>query len=214
MSEALALTLDSRTTIGKKVNRLRRAGILPATVYGKGVGPFSVQVDARTFSETYRRAGRTRLVELSIPGQPKQSAFIYSVQRHPVTRAIIHADFLVVDLKTELIVSVPVHVVGESPLVEQGIAVVNLMLQAVDVRALPADIPSNVEVDISGLDSLDKNIHVSDLVVPGNAVVVNEADEVVVSITPIRGAEEEEAVEAEAPAEPELVREKREEEEE
>lgn len=213
MSDKLTLTLENRTLFGKKVGRLRRAGIMPATVYGKGVDPISVQVDARTFSDTYRRSGRTKLIELTLTGQKKQSAFVHTVQRHPVTRAITHADFLVVDLKTEITVEVPVHIVGESPLVQQNLAVLNLALSTLAVRALPAELPSHVEADVSGLDSLDKNVHVGDLSIPGGkATIVADPELVVVSITPARVEEEPEETEG-AAAEPELVREQRDDEE-
>src|SRR5689334_22131375 len=94
MADRLKLELENRTLTGKKVNRLRREGILPATVYGKGVGPFIVQLDTRTFSNTYRQAGRTGLIDLAIPEQSGISAFVHTLQRHPVTRAIQHVDFL------------------------------------------------------------------------------------------------------------------------
>lgn len=216
MADRINLELENRTLVGKKVNRLRREGILPATVYGKGVGPLTVQLNARGFSEAYRRAGKTTLVDLTIPGQKAQSAFIHSLQRHPVTRAILHADFLVVDLRTEITVEVPIHLVGESELVNRGDAMLNQVLNTVDVRALPAELPPYVEVDISGLDSMDKSIHVRDIPALEKGTILTEEDELVVSLTPARVEEEEEAVEEveEAEAEPELVREKREEEEE
>ena len=66
MADKITLDLETRTVVGKKVNRLRRAGVLPATVYGKGVGPFTVQISARGFNEAYRRAGKTSLVDLTI----------------------------------------------------------------------------------------------------------------------------------------------------
>lgn len=211
MSQKLSLALDTRTLAGKKVSRLRREGIMPATVYGKGVGPLSVQVSTRTFTALFRQAGKTGLVELSIPGQPTQSAFIHSIQRHPVTREIIHADFWVIDLKTELNVDVPVHLVGESPLAARGDAVLNQMLTAVTVHALPAEVPSYVEADVSVLDHLDKNVHVRDLVIPGGkGRIVSDPDQVVVSITAARAEEETPAGDT-APAEPALVREERDE---
>jgi large subunit ribosomal protein L25 len=210
MSQKLSIALEPRTLAGKKVSRLRREGIMPATVYGKGVGPLSVQVETRTFTALLRQAGKTGLVELSIPGQPVQSAFIHSIQRHPVTREIIHADFWVIDLKTELNVDVPVHLVGESPLAARGDAVLNLILSTVTVRALPAEVPSHVEADVSALDGLDKNVHVRDLVVPGGkAAILTDGEQVVVSITPARTEEEETPAGDEAPAAPELVREER-----
>jgi large subunit ribosomal protein L25 len=215
MADRIELELENRTLVGKKVNRLRRAGVLPATVYGRGVGPFTVQLNARGFSDAYRRAGKTTLVDLAIPGQKTQSAFIHSLQRHPVTRAILHADFLVVDLKTEITVEVPIHIVGDSELVTRGDAMLNQVLNTLDVRALPTELPPYIDVDISGLDSMDKSIHVSDIPSLEKGAIVTPEDELVVSLTPARIEVEEEVVEEEAEAaEPELVREKREDEEE
>jgi large subunit ribosomal protein L25 len=213
MADKIKLDLENRTLVGKKVNKLRRAGVLPATVYGKGVGPFTVQINARGFNDAYRHAGKTSLVELTIPGQPVQSAFIHSLQRHPVSRAILHADFLVVDLKTEISVDVPLHLVGESELVERGDATLNQVLNTLTVRALPAELPSYIEVDISALDSLDKSIHVRDIAALEHGVIVADEDELVVSLSQSRPEEVEEEEEAPAAAEPELVREKREDEE-
>jgi large subunit ribosomal protein L25 len=216
MADRITLELENRTLTGKKVGRLRREGILPATVYGKGVGPFTVQLNARTFNDVYRHAGRTALVDVAVPGQKGQSAFIHSLQRHPVTRAILHVDFLVVDLKTEITVEVPIHIIGESELVVRGDATLNQVLTTLDVRALPAELPPYVDVDISGLDSMDKSVHVRDITLSGKGAIVTPEDELIVSLTPARVEEEEEvAVEEEVTeAEPELVREKREDEEE
>lgn len=203
MAEKLSVQFDARTLMGKKVNRLRREGILPATVYGKGVGPFAVQIDARTFSNLLRKAGKTSLIEVEIPGEPTRSAFVHAVQRDPVSRQLIHADLRVVDLKVEITVDVPVHLVGESPLVKQGDAVLNQLLTTISVHALPTDIPQSVEADISVLDSLDKNVLVGDIKLPGKGTITTPADEVVASVTPAT-VEAEEPVEEEA-AEPTLV---------
>jgi large subunit ribosomal protein L25 len=191
MADKITLALEQRTLTGKKVSQLRRAGVLPATVYGKGVGPFTVQLDSRTFSGILRHAGRTTLLELEIPGQKPHSAFIHSLQRHPVSRAIIHADFLVVDLLTEITVEVPIHIIGTSELVERGDAIMNQVLNALDIRALPADLPHAIEVDISGLDAFDKSIRVRDIVVPEKWRIETDEDELVVSLNAARPAEEE-----------------------
>lgn len=214
MADRIKLDFESRTLTGKKVNRLRREGIMPATVYGKGVGPFSVQLNARTFNDTYRHAGRTALLDITIPGQQGQSAFIHSVQRHPVSRAILHADFLVVDLRTEITVDVPIHIVGESPLITRGDAILNQPLTALSVRALPAELPSHIEVDISGLDSMDKSVYVSDLAALEHGVIVTDEGELIATLSAARVEEEEEeaAEETAEGAEPELVREDREDE--
>ncbi len=211
MSETFTLSLEPRLVLGKKVKRLRRSGLLPATVYGKGVEPIAVQVDVRSFQAIYRRAGRTSLIELHIAGHPPLTAFIHALQRHPVTRNIIHADFRAVDLRQEVEVAIPLHIEGKSPLVESGEAVLNQVLSAVEIRALPTAIPAHLTVDISMLDSFDKSIHARDLTLPHGVTLVTPGDELVVGLAHTRAAEsEEEEAAAETPAEPELVRERRE----
>jgi large subunit ribosomal protein L25 len=215
MAERVTLSLEPRTVLGKKVKTLRRAGILPATVYGKGVASIAVQVEEHTFNDLYRRAGRTTLVDLQIPDQPILSSFIHALQRHPVSRAIIHVDFLAVDLLTEMVVAVPLHIVGESPLVARNDALLNVVQTTLDVRALPTDVPSAINVDVSGLDSFDKSIYVRDITPPDKVTIEMSADELLVSLTPTRPeAEEEEPLAEEITAEPELVREREDEEEE
>ncbi len=209
MSNNFSLDVQRRTVQGKHVKHLRSQGILPAVVYGKGFEPVAVQVDERTFFNVYRKTGRNSLIDLTIPGIPTQSVFVHEIQRHPVTRVITHADFRVVDLKVKIYSEVPLTVVGESPLIERGDAVVNQSLQQVQVYALPANIPSYLEVDISVLDSFDKNIHVRDLAHSAEYELVTEEDLLVVSLSQTRKAvadEEEETGEAEEQAEPELIR--------
>ncbi len=210
MSESVKLTLENREILGKKVKLLRRKGILPATVYGKGVGPFPVQLPLRSFLEAYRRASRTRIIELTLPGQPLMAVFVHALQRHPVSRDIIHVDFRAVDLKIAVTMPIPLHVVGASPLVQRGEAVLNHALTTVEVSALPNNLPSSIEVDVSDLDSFDKNIHVRDLTVPDGVTFITDLDELVVGLTQSRIEAEEAADVAPTTAEPELVRERRE----
>jgi large subunit ribosomal protein L25 len=193
-----------RAITGKKVKRLRRDGLIPATVYGKGFTPVSIQVDDRAFNLTFRKAGRTSLIDLMIDGA-QTSVFVQDVQRHPLSRGIIHIDFKVVDLKVAMQVEVPVVAVGESPLVARGDALLNHALNVVMVEALPADIPQHIEVDVSGLDDFDKSIHAGDIKAEGKYKILTAADTVVLSLTTTRGAAEEPADEA-TPAEPELIR--------
>jgi large subunit ribosomal protein L25 len=210
MAEKAKLSVEERTLLGKKVGRLRRAGIMPATIYGKGVGPFTVQTDAKAFTDLYRKTGNTSLVELSLTGQPMISAFVHTIQRHPVTRNIVHVDFLAVDLKVEVTVEVPVQIIGTSPLVKTNEGVINLMVSTVAVRALPGDIPSHVDADISVLDALDKNVYASDLKLSAGTLAI-DPETVIVAVTP--GTREEDLEPTPATEEPELVRKERDDEE-
>jgi large subunit ribosomal protein L25 len=210
MADKLSLDVQTRTVLGKKVKNLRKQGLLPATIYGKGVGPFSVQIEERAFLAAYRKAGRTRLIEVTLPGQPRQSVFVHDVQRHPVTRSILHADLWAVDLKAEMTAEVPVTTVGESPLAARGDALVNIVLQTLTVHALPTNIPPTIEIDVSVLDELGKHISVADLPASANYKILDEAEQVIVSLTETRAVAEE-AEATETPAEPELIRKDRDE---
>jgi large subunit ribosomal protein L25 len=213
MSTNHALEVQLRTVAGKKVKDLRQAGLLPAVVYGKDVEAIAVQVDERTFGNVYRKVGHSALIDLQIPGQPKQAAFVHDVQRHPVSRAIMHADLRVVDLKVAITTSVPIVLTGETELIARGDAVVNQSLMEIELHALPGDLPHNIEIDISGLDSLEKNIHVSDIAATGNYTIVTDPEAVIVSLTQVRAAVEAEE-EEETAVEPELVRKEQEEQDE
>jgi large subunit ribosomal protein L25 len=90
----MVLAAEERTTLGKKVARLRRTGLIPATVYGKQVGPISIQIDAKAFDDIYRKHGRAVTIELQVAGHEPLTTTIHAVQRYPVSRAILHLDFL------------------------------------------------------------------------------------------------------------------------
>lgn len=210
-----SLNVENRTLLGKKVNRLRRAGILPATVYGKGIGPFAVQLSAREFEQTFKQSGRTSLIDVTVPGEPTRSVFVHAVQRHPVRRDVIHVDFLAVDLTHDITVAVPLHFAGEPDIAKRGEGVVNHLLNALEIRTLPANVPAHIEVDVSGLEGFDQNIRASNIALPENVALVTPADTIVVSLSPSRIEQEaEESVEAtEEAAEPRLVTETDEDEE-
>lgn len=217
MTSTPTLDVELRTIEGKKVKNLRAQGLLPAVVYGKGFEAVSIQIDNRTFLSVYKQVGRSQLVDLNIPGRGKQSAFVHVLQRHPVTRAILHADLRVVDLKVEMNVEVPVMVVGESPLVARGDAVLILVISSVQIHALPANIPQHIEVDVSHMESLDDNIFIRDVATNTSYKVLGDPDTVLVALTPTRSASDVEAdaaLPAAPAAEPELIRKPREDEEE
>ncbi|GAB4445924.1 MAG: 50S ribosomal protein L25/general stress protein Ctc [Chloroflexi bacterium OHK40] len=208
MASNNSLEAQPRTVLGKKVKQLRKQGLIPATVYGKGFPPVSISVDDRAFNTLYRRAGKTALIDLNIAGK-KASVFVQDVQRHPISRAIIHADFKAVDLRTAIQIEVPVVAVGESPVVARGDALINHVLNTVLVEALPAELPQHIEVDVSILDDLDKSILVSDIPAGKGYKILTDGDQVLLSLTPTRATVEEDAAE-ETPAEPELIRRPRE----
>jgi large subunit ribosomal protein L25 len=203
------LSVQPRSVAGKQVKRLRAEGVLPAVVYGRGRDSQPVQLDAHEFELLRRHTGRNALVDLAFDGGKPTPVLLQHIQEHPLTRRPLHVDFLIVAMTEELTVDVPVSFVGESPAVDRMGGVLLHMRDNVTIRALPDKLPSALEADISGLDSFDALLHVSDLAVPAGVTVVTDAEEPLARVQPPRveepaaPAEEAEAVEGEegAPAE-------------
>ena len=195
----LELTLDAREAQGKANKRLRREGIVPGVVYGKGEGSTNVQVDAKTFETLYRAAGKTSVVKFRLPGASRAtSGFIKSVQRHPLSGSAIHVDYYLVNLNVEMEVDVPLVFIGEAPAVEETGGTLLHNLSAIHVKALPNDIPHEVTVDVSVLRTLDVAIHVRDLSLNRDLVqVMTDGETLVATVVPPRVEVEEEPVVAE-----------------
>jgi large subunit ribosomal protein L25 len=204
---ALEISLAPRTATGKQNRRLRRTGVVPGVVYGRGTESVAVQVDGKTFDALYRSAGRTSIVNVRLDGGGGQSAIIKSVQRNPVSGRPIHVDFLLVDLRQEMEVEVPVVYTGGAPAVDQFDGTLLHNLDRIRVKALPADLPHEITVDVSSLATLDDSLHVRDLRLDSDKVhVLTDPEELVAKVLPPRIEVEEEVV-AEAVAEQEAAEE-------
>jgi large subunit ribosomal protein L25 len=193
------LAADHREITGKKVAELRRAGILPAVVYGHGHESMPIQIDAREFGTLRRRVGRNALVDLQVDGGRSQPVLLHAVHEHPVTRLVLHADFYIVKMTEEMTVDVPVVHVGESLAIEKLGGTLLHLRDTIQVRALPADLPSALELDISSLDSFEAMLHVSDLRVPERVTLLTDPTEPIARVQQPRA----EAVAEEAEAAPE-----------
>lgn len=211
----LKLAAKPRTLIGRKVRQLRAQGQLPVVVYGKKQQEAaSLQVDARSFERVLHAAGFSQLVTIDVDGGTTHNVLIRDIQRHPVTHTPIHVDFYAVDMSEKQHVAIPIHSTGKVAAMEVGLMVFQALDQ-VTVEALPADIPSHVEVDVTNL-TLEQPVTVADLPQIEGVAYVNEPDEAVFTLITTRAAVEEEAEEEigeELSAEPELVSRGRDEEE-
>ena len=192
-----------RTEMGKATSHLRKAGRIPAVVFGHGEST-SVSVDEHEFQLLRRRAGANALIDLEIEGDRTTPVVINGVQLHRVHRTPLHVDLFRVKMTEDMTVDVVVHGIGESEAVtKEG----GTLLHAVDhvrVRARPDRLPKFIEVDITTLASFDSVIAVRDLPVPAGATILNDPDEVIFRVLAPRVVEVEPGAEAEvaAPAVP------------
>jgi large subunit ribosomal protein L25 len=192
------LSAEPRAVRGKKVASLRRAGLLPGVVYGAGVESTAITLDLHEFELLHRHTGRNAVFDLTVAGDGKpQPVLLHAIQEHPIHRQPIHVDLLVVNLSEEMTADVPVNAVGEAPAIDKLGGVLLHLHDHITVRAKPDDLPSSIDIDISGLDSFESMLHVSDLVMPAGVTLVTDPSEQLIRVQPPR-VEEEPVVEAAA----------------
>ena len=195
------LTVVPREVLGKKVKVLRRAGLTPANIFGHHVESLAIQVSTDALKHILRTAGRNDIVYLRLDGQEARPTFVRAVQQNPVSDAILHVDFLQISLKEKVRLDVPLHIVGLSPAVDRLGGIMVHGLDHVTVDALPTDVPSFIEVDVSGLEEIGDALKVSDLPIPVGVTVLTDIEQVVAKVAPPAVevvVEEEAAAEAEA----------------
>lgn len=193
MADTQKIAIKPRALTGKQVNRLRREGVLPGVVFGGHKDSTNVQTDQREFERGYRRWGNTTLVSLEGLPDGEVSALIHDVSRSTLTGRLLHVDFQRVSLTEKVHAEVPVHFIKESPAVKGGGILVHAK-EHIRVEAFPQDIPHAIEVDLSKLMEIDDSIYVRDLLVDAAKVeILDDGDELIVRVVPVR-------VEEEAPA--------------
>jgi large subunit ribosomal protein L25 len=177
------LSVQTRDVLGKKVNSLRKQGLIPAELYGHGFANVHLALPAKEFNKVLKAAGSTTVVNLLI-GKESKPAMIHEVARDAVTSEVIHVDLHQVRMDELVKAHVPLEFVGESPLVKAGTAVVNKAMSEIEVEAFPQNLPHSITVDLSTLDEVDKSIYVKDLKVAKDVTVLADADAAVATATP------------------------------
>lgn len=178
----ITLKASKRKLIGRKIKTLRKQGIIPANIYGKDVKSLAIEVDSKEFKKTYKEAGETGIVEVALE-KDIRPVLISNVQVHPATDEILHIDFKQVNLKEKVTAQIPVEIVGESPAEKSGVGTVVLLLQELEVEALPTDLPDKFEIDANKLTEVNQVVKVSDLKYDKDKVEVkSEGEEILVKV--------------------------------
>jgi large subunit ribosomal protein L25 len=184
--EEQTLSLSQRTVTGKKVKQLRRQGILPVHIYGKGIDSLSLQGVTGELRRLLLQIGTNIPVSIQVEGSEGENiCFVRDVQRHPVTEDLLHIDFIRVDVTQTISAEVPITLMGTAPATQRGGTLLQ-PLTSLLVEALPRDIPVSVEADVSGLDDFEKSIVVRDIPIADNVTVLTDQDEFVARVIPPR----------------------------
>lgn len=183
--DKIVLKAEKRDVTGKQVKALRRAGQLPAVIYGRHVDPIAISLEAHTASLVFSKLTSSTLVTLDVDGT-EYTAIVREKQRNFIKGNLTHVDFLALDLTEKIRTSVRLTFVGVAPAVKDYSAVLVHRMDALEVECLPADLPERITVDISVIKEIGNNIHVRDIPLPENIVVMDDVDDVVIIATVVK----------------------------
>jgi large subunit ribosomal protein L25 len=215
--EQARLEAQLREGRGKGAARaLRREGFVPAIVYGHKLDPMAIKLSERRLSRFLGSGGENVIINLELARSEPETVMLKEVQIDPVSRRVLHVDFVRVSLEERVTTHIPITLVGTSPGVAAG-GIQEFLLRELQIECEVGKLPEHIELDVSSLEIGDQ-IRVSDVKLSEDMNIVDDPVTIIVTIaTPtIIAAEEEEevaAVEEEVEIEPEVIGEKREEEE-
>lgn len=186
--EAIALQSTSRTPGGKgAARRLRAAGRIPAVVYGHGVeSPVAVSLDPKALNKALDNPKKDNaLFNVALDGGQAHTVLVREIQRHPLSRAILHVDLVAPDLEVEMVSLVPLKFTGRSIGVSMG-GRLRTPYREIKVRSKPSDIPADIEIDLGPMEIGDA-VTVTGLNLPDGVVPIFERDFVIAKVLKPRG---------------------------
>ena len=205
MMEEVLLQASKRDVVGKQVKTLRREGILPAIVYGRGISTIPISLNARNANQILSAISSSSLVVLVID-EEKHTTLVREKQRDPVTGIVLHIDFHEVSMTEKLRTNVMLDFQGESLAVKELMGVLVIVLESLEIECLPQDLPDRIVADLSTLEEIGDSIYVRDIILPPNIELISDIDGLVVVISAPAVEEIEEVEEVEiTDEEPEVI---------
>ncbi|HQF57268.1 MAG TPA: 50S ribosomal protein L25 [Candidatus Magasanikbacteria bacterium] len=178
-----------------RAEEIRSQGKLPGVIYGSEMKPISIMADYNNFEKLLREVGESSLVDFKIEGGETVKALIQDVQYDPVKGRMIHFDLRQINMSQEIHAKVILNFVGEAPAVKEVGGTLFKGLEEVEIKCLPQDLVSEIEVDLSVLKTCEDAIHVKDLILPKGIQIISNLDTMVAKVTPNLTEEELKAME-------------------
>jgi large subunit ribosomal protein L25 len=211
--ERVTLKATKRDVTGKQVKALRRAGQLPAVIYGRHVEPVKIMMEAHASSLALAKLTSSSLIMIDVDGT-EYPVLVREKQRNYIKNSLLHVDFLAVDLNENIRTEVRIEFVGLSLAVKDFNAVLVNHLTRLEVECLPTNLPERIVVDLGALNKVGDAIHVRDVAAIENVRFMDDPDEMVVIATYAKDEEAAPAGAAGEAAEPEVAEKGKKEEEE
>jgi len=198
--QKVVLKATKREALGRKVGALRRAGKLPAVLYGHGVKSTPIMLEAHEATLRLSHLTSSSLVMIDLDGQ-EYPALVREKQRDYLKNRLLHVDFQVISMTEKVTTKVGIELTGTAPAVKAFNAVIVTVLNELEIECMPQDLPQRVVIDISGLAEVGAGIHVRDVVLSDKVKILDDPAEMIVVAT----ATKEEKIVEEAPAEEEAA---------
>jgi large subunit ribosomal protein L25 len=219
----ITVTAEVRDTRGKnEARRTRREGHIPAVVYGAYKDPVSVAVNPREILKiVHSKTGYNTIFNLTIAGGETTPVMVVDQQVDPIKGTLLHADLKRIDLTKRIRVNVPVHTTGEAQGVKVQGGLLEVITRAIEIECLPDEIPESFTVDVTEL-MIGQSKRASDVALSGSMKLVSSPEAVIAHsvalraeevAAPAEGAAAPAAEGAATPAEPEVIKKGKKEEE-
>ena len=186
----ITLAVKIRKETGKKVRNLREKGMIPGVLYGPKTENLQLEIDQKDFDKVLQAAGMSSLISLEVD-KKKFLVLIHQLQTDPITLRPIHVDFLQPSLTQAIAARVPIVLIGNAPAIKDlgGTLVKNI--SEVEVKALPENLPHEIQVDVSSLLTFENSILIKDLVVPKGVKISRGPEDIVAFVASPQKIEEE-----------------------
>lgn len=182
-----AIKAQTREQTGRKVNKLRVQGLIPAVLYGHSIKNQNLSVKELDFTRLYNEVGESKLIDLQVDDKKPVKILIHEIQYNPLKNVIDHVDFYQIKEDEKITTEIELEFVGESPAVKELSGVLVKNYDAVEVECLPAELEKMdmIKVDLSVLKTFEDAVHIKDLKVPAGVKITVEPDEVVAMVEQI-----------------------------
>ncbi len=177
-----AIAAKTRTNLGRRAKDALKERRVPAVLYGSGVEAKPISVSEGEFLKTFKAAGHSSLVDVTLDTATPVKAIIKEIQVDPLTMQPIHVDFHQVRMDKEIEAKIPLKFVGVSEAVTVGAGTLIKSIDEMNVRCLPGDLPHEIEVDLSVLKTFEDSITVESIKAPKGVTFLTEPGLTIASV--------------------------------
>ena len=191
----MSFSIKAQKRTDKNVDEVRAEGLVPGVVYGPDRETTSISVNSLELQKLYNEAGESTLIDFSVDSEEPVKVLIQDLQFEPVKGNIIHVDFRQIQMGVEMEATVELEFVGMAPAVKEMGGTLSTNKDSVDIKCLPKDLVSSIQVDLSSLKTFEDGIHVKDLPLPQGITCVDDGELLVAKVLAPLSEEELKAME-------------------